>query len=73
MLTLSYREAQEKWFSEINSAEWDENLGSWRKMQAHKMEFETIAEKFRASFIGNQQTTVATLNKYVAEVTAAVE
>jgi hypothetical protein len=35
------------------------------------LEFETIAEKYRSNFIGNQQTTVATLKKYVADVTAA--
>jgi hypothetical protein len=40
-------------------------------MQLTESEFETMAEKFRANFIGNQQTSVATLKQYVAEVNAA--
>jgi hypothetical protein len=35
------------------------------------IEFETITEKCRANFIGNQQTDVITLKKYVANVTGA--
>ena len=43
--------------------------GAKRKLT--EMEFETIAEKGRANYISNQQTTVATLKQYVAKVIAA--
>jgi transposase len=49
------------------------SLSPGAKCKLTEMEFETIAEKCRADYIGNQQTTVATMKQYVAEVTAAVE
>ena len=37
------------------------------------LELESIAEKCRAKFQGNEQTTMITLKKYVADVTWVVE
>ena len=74
---LSYREAHEKYgLSKSTLQRYVMNGTKTRpspgaKCKLTEMEFETIAEKCRANYIGNQQTTVATLKQYVAEVTAA--
>ena len=74
---LSYREAQEKYgLSKSTLQRYMQNGTQTRpspgaKCKLTELEFETIAEKCRANFIGNQQTSVATLKQYVAEVTAA--
>ena len=74
---LSYCEAQEKYgFPKstlqrymLNGTKTRPSPGA--KCKLTDLEFETIAEKYRSNFIGNQQTTVATVKKYVADVTAA--
>ena len=74
---LSYREAQEKYGFSKSTLQRHAVQGSQTPLSAGAqskltdIEFESIAEKCRANFIGNQQTDVTTLKKYVADETGA--
>ena len=74
---LTYREAQEKYGFSKSTLQRHAVRGSQTPLSAGApskltdIEFESIAEKCRANFIGNQQTDVTTLKKYVADVTGA--